>query len=274
MTAMKNIQYIFLVLSGLSLASCEEVIEVDVPENTVKLVVEAAVTTETDSSFVRLTRSVGFFDNTSSTPFVTNAAVSVNGVAFTHKGNGVYRAASPYTATVNTRYNLNIVVDGKTYTSTSFLEEMFEIDTVIPVFKPEDMFGDAGYTVKYIGRDTRPPVKYTYFRFGFNSLETSGGRDSIEDFRVLFDNKSMVNNTYEFEIPGLRLQPNDTSIMIFRSIDEPVYRYYFALGNRSSGGPFSTPPANLPTNIIGKEDPALGLFAAYDVKRYRTRIVE
>jgi hypothetical protein len=271
---MKNIHYLFLVLLGLSLASCEQVIEVDVPENTVKLVVEGSITTETDSSFVRLTRSVGYFDNTSATPYVTNGTVKVNGTTFIHVSNGMYKPASPYTATINTKYNLNVVVDGKTYTSTSFLEEMFEIDTVIPVYKPKDLFGEAGYTVKYIGRDTRPPVKYTYFRFGFNSVERSAGQDSIEDFRVLFDNKSMVDGTYEFEIPGHDLQLNDTSIMIFRSIDEPVYRYYFALGNRSSGGPFSTPPANLPTNIIGKEEPALGLFAAYDVKRFRTRIVE
>ena len=271
---MKNIHYFFIILLGLSLASCEQVIEVDVPENTVKLVVEGVISTETDSSFVRLTRSVGYFDNTSTTPYVTNAAVTVNGITFVHQSNGIYKAPSPYTATVNTRYNLNVAVDGKTYTSTSFLEEMFEIDTVIPVFKPADVFGDAGYTVKYIGRDTRPPVKYTYFRFGHNSLATTQGKDSIEDFRVLFDNKSMVNGTYEFEIPGLRLQPNDTSIMIFRSIDESVYRYFFAMTTASSGGPFSTPPANLPTNIVGKEEPALGLFATYDVKRYRTKIVE
>lgn len=271
---MKNIQFLFLILVGLSLASCEEVIDVDVPENTVKLVVEAAITTETDSSFVRLTKSVGYFDNTNTTPYVTNAAVTVNGVIFTHTANGLYKGPSSYTGTVNTKYNLNIVADGKTYTSSSFLEKMFEIDTVIPVFKPEDLFGEAGYTVKYIGRDDRPPVKYTYFRFGFNSEVTTMGKDSFEDFRILFDNKNMVDGTYEFEIPGHDLQLNDTSIMIFRSIDEPVYRYYFALGNRSSGGPFSTPPANLPTNIIGATEPALGLFAAYDVKRYRTRIVQ
>jgi hypothetical protein len=271
---MKKIQYIILILLGFTLASCEQVIDVDVPENTVKLVVEGSITTETDSSYIRLTRSVGYFDNTNSTPYVTNAAVTVNGLTFIHLSNGIYKPVSPYTGTVNTKYNLNVVADGKTYTSTSFLEEMFEIDTIIPVFKPEDVFGDAGYTVKYIGRDGRPPVKYTYFRFGFNSEERSAGKDSIEDFRVLFDNKSMVQGTYEFEIPGHDMQLNDTSIMIFRSIDEPVYRYYFALTNRSSGGPFSTPPANLPTNIIGVNEPALGLFAAYDVKRYRTRIVE
>jgi hypothetical protein len=271
---MKKIQYLFLILMGLTFVSCTEVIDVDVPENTVKLVVEGAITTETDSSFIRLTKSVGYFDNTSTTPYVTNAVVKVNGVSFTHSANGMYKPVPPYVGIANTLYNLSITVDGKSYSSSSFLEEMFEVDTVIPVYKEEDMFGDAGYTVKYIGKDSRPPVKYTYFRFGFNSLEDSEGKDSLEDFRVLFDNKSMTNGTYEFEIPSLRLQLKDTAILIFRSIDETVYRYYYALGNRSSGGPFSTPPANLPTNIKGGSDEALGLFAAYDVKRYRTAIVE
>jgi hypothetical protein len=271
---MKKFQSILFILLGLTIVSCQQVIDVDVPANTVKIVVEGSINTETDSSFIRITRSVGYFDNTSSTPLVTNATTTVNGVPFIHIGAGIYKPASPYTGVTNTLYNLKIQVDGQTYTSSSFLEPLFEIDTIISFFKKGDGFTDDGYAVKYIGIDNRTPVKYTYFQFGFNSQKDSDGKDSLYDFNVLFDNKgSILNTPFEFEIPFLRLQPKDTAILIFRSIDEASYRYYFSLGNRGSGGPFSTPPANLPTNIVGTKE-ALGLFAAYDVKRYRKPIVK
>lgn len=256
------------------LTSCEQVVDVDLPANTVKLVVEGQVTTEKDSSFVRLTKSLAFFDNTSSIPLVTDATVDVNGIAFVHDTLGIYRPASGYVGTVGQVYNLKIKHEGKEYSSSSLMEPMFQIDTIITVFKEKESFLEEGYTVKYIGIDARTPVKYTYLRFGFNNLEDSYGRDSLFDFRVLFDNRnSVINTPFEFEIPFLRLQPGDTSLLTFRSIDEDVYRYLFALTNRASGGgPFSTPPANLPSNIKGGD--VLGVFAAYDIKRFRTKIVK
>lgn len=252
--------------------SCEEVIELDAPDNTVKLVIEGQVTTEVDSSFVRLTQSVAYFDNTSTTPFVTNAQVEVNGVVFNHVANGIYKPALGYVGVAGQNYSLKVTHDSKTYVANSFLEPMFQVDTIVSVFKEKEGFIDEGYAVRYIARDDRPRTKFTYFRFGFKSEETFG-KDSFNDFRVLFDNRnSIMNQPFMFELPFLRLKANDTALLIFRSIDEPVNRFYLALGNRGNGGgPFTTPPANLPTNITGG---ALGLFAAYDVKRFRARIFE
>lgn len=272
---MKSIRIIIGALFiGAALTSCEQVVEVDLPANTVKLVVEGQVTTEKDSSFIRLTKSLAFFDNTSPIPLVTNATVDVNGVPFTHDTLGIYRPAKDFVGIIGQVYNLKINFEGKEYTSSSLLEPMFQIDTIIPVFKEEESFLEEGYTVKYVGIDNRTRVKYTYVRFGFNNIPDSKGQDSLFDFRVLFDNKNSVLNTpFEFEIPFLRLEVGDTSLLTFRSVDENVYRYLFALNNRGNGGgPFSTPPANLPSNIRGQD--VLGLFAAYDIKRYRTRIVK
>lgn len=270
---MKTIHYLLLPLLFAGLSACEEVIEVDIPADENRVVVEGYVTTEKDSSYVRLTRTLSYFDNTSSIPEVTDAAVTVNNDTFYHVSNGIYRPAAGFTGVSGTAYNLTVVTGGSTYTSTAILDPMYQVDTLITVFKPKEGFIEEGYTVKFIGRDDRPRVKYTYFRFGYkNDLETQG-RDSMADFRVLFDNKnSKLNEPYEFELPLLRLKEDDTVITIFRSVDENVFRYLVALGNRQGGGgPFSIPPANLPTNIRGG---ALGLFAAFDVKRFRYRIVK
>lgn len=265
---MKHTLYILLIL--ITFTSCTEVIEVDVPKNTVKLVVEGEITTETDSSFVKLTESVGYFDDQRPTPAVSNATVFVNGIPFLHTTNGLYKPASPFVGVVGSVYNLSINYNGKKYTSSSLLEPMFQIDSIVPIFKEQEGFLEEGYTVKYFGSDKRPQIKYTYVQFGVKGFDSIN--DFYEDFRVLFDNKGQdPNRPVEFEIPFIRLQPRDTSLLIFRSIDEATYRFLLALGNRDGGGPFSTPPANVPTNIKGDET-ALGVFSAYEIKRYRTRI--
>ena len=260
-------------LFGLMFTSCEEVIDIDLPDNTQKLVVEGQITTEIDSSYVRITKSLGYFDNTNATPLITDAVIDVNGIAFNHAGNGIYKASSGYVGTTGTIYNLKVTHQGITYTSSSTLEPMFQIDTVVSYFKPASGFIEEGYAVAFFAIDNRPRTKYTYFRFGFKNQEDTQGKDSLFDARILFDNRnSVVNEPYVFELPFLRLQPNDTAILVFRSTDEVVNRYYLALENRrNSGGPFSTPPANLPTNINGG---ALGLFAAYDVKRFLAPIIK
>jgi hypothetical protein len=262
---------LFLLLIAFLHISCEQVIDVEEPEAVNALVVEGVITTESDSSYVKLTRTLSFFDNTSPIPVVTDAVVSVNGVPFTHRGNGIYVPSSPYNGTVGTTYNLSILHEGKTYTSSSILYEGVPVDTAFAVFKPEEGFIAEGYTVGYFARDVRPRVRYTYFRFGVNNEEDTQGRDSIFGFRVLFDNKDFpTDRPFYFELPFLRLNQGDTCLMVFRSVDEEVYRFLTALGNRDGGsGFFGSPPANLPTNIRGG---GFGIFAAYDVLRYRVPI--
>jgi hypothetical protein len=136
-------------LFGLMFTSCEEVIDIDLPDNTQKLVVEGQITTEIDSSYVRITKSVGYFDNTNATPLITDAVIDVNGIAFNHAGNGIYKASSGYVGTTGTIYNLKVTHQGITYTSSSTLEPMFQIDTVVSYFKPASGFIEEGYAVAF-----------------------------------------------------------------------------------------------------------------------------
>lgn len=268
---MKKLIYFFSALAILSLSSCEEVIDVDIPEEADKLAVEGYVVTETDSSYVRLTRTLPYFSG-NDIPYVTDAVVEVNGVPFTHTADGVYKPASPYTGVTGNMYNLLVKTsDGKSYSASSFLDPMFQIDTLMPVFKPEEGFIEEGYTVMFKSIDNRPKTKYTYFRFGFKNAEDTYLQDSIFGERILFDNKDFSQGeVFDFELPFLRLKDGDTALLVFRSCDKTMYDIIYSLNNRSNGGgPFSTPPSNLPTNINGG---GVGVFAAYDVKRYRLRI--
>lgn len=263
-----SIHFLFVLIT-VSMISCKEEIELDIPGGEAKLVVEAEVTTETDSSYVMITKTANYY-STEPIPKVTNATVTVNGIVFSHTGEGIYKPASPYTGVAGQTYDLKIVVDGNTYTSTSQLSKMFRIDSVFQVYKPKSGFIDAGWSINYLGFDDRPKIKYTFFRLGY--FDTIVQRDSFSRMKILFNSEQTPLGTqYAFELPFTRFQKGEECVMIFRSVDKFMNSFIAAYAEQSSGppGPFQSPPANLPTNITGG---AIGYFATYDVIRKRYKV--
>lgn len=258
----------WMCIAGL-LVSCKEEIELDIPDGEPKVVIEAEVNTETDSSYVRVSRTVSYYSG-DQVPDITNATVQINGVVFSHTGKGLYKPASPYTGVAGQTYNLSVSVEGVTYSASSTLEKMFRIDSVFQTFKPKSGFIDEGWAVNYIGFDNRPKVKYTYFRLGY--FDTLVQRDSIQPMKILFNSEQTpVGVPYPFELPFTRFKKGDECLMIFRSCDKFMFDFIMAYSDQTSGapGPFQPPPANLPTNI---SNGAIGYFATYDIVRKRYTI--
>lgn len=265
--------YIITILTLFILTSCNEKIDLEVPGADPVLVVEGEITTETDSSFIKLTLSSNYFGPTKY-QVVDNATVKVNGISFDfNAAKGVYKPSAGYVAKSDSTYNLEINYNGKTYTSASRLEPMFIIvgDTLFQTFRPKEGFLDAGYSINYRGLDNRPRVKYTYFQLGY--FDTIVKRDSFSNAKVLFDNITVpIGVPYDFELPFTRFQSGEEFFCIFRSIDKNMYDFIRAYNQQSTGapGPFQVPAANLPTNISApKGTTVVGYFAAYDVRRYR-----
>jgi hypothetical protein len=265
---MKTIKNIFMLMAFVfTMASCKEAITIDIPTGEKKVVVEAEVTTEMDSSYVKLTMSADYY-SADPYPVIDNANVSVNGIIFNNMGKGIYKAPSPYVGVRGQTYNLNIVYNGNTYTSKALLEPMFRIDSVFQVFKPKSGFLKEGYSINYLGFDDRPKIKYTYFRLGY--FDTIVHRDSLSENKILFNsNQTPIGVEYAFELPFTRFQIGEEAILIFRSIDKNMNDFISAYNTQTSGapGPFQSPPANLPSNIVGTG--VVGYFATYDVVRRR-----
>jgi hypothetical protein len=264
MKSLKNILYMLMVV--VLVQSCKEKIDLDVPGAEPKVVIESEVTTETDSSYVKITKTADYY-STEAYPAITDATVSVNGVPFTHVANGIYRPASPYKGVTGSVYNLDINAEGQTYTSSSVLEPMYRIDSIYQVYKEKEGFMDAGWAIYYIGIDERPRTKYTYFRIGY--FDTIVQHDSLDEAKILFNNtETVINQEYHFELPFTRFEVGEECVMIFRSVTKEMNDFLSAYNLQNSGapGPFQVPPANLPTNIKGG---AIGYFATYDVVRRR-----
>ncbi|OYU97573.1 MAG: hypothetical protein CFE21_04575 [Bacteroidetes bacterium B1(2017)] len=266
---MKKIAYSFLA-TILLLGACKEQIDIETKDANPLLVVEGEVTTEVDSSYVKLSLSTNYFASLE-IPIVKTATVTVNGVPFNFvPSQNVYRPASGYVGKTDSVYNLLVSYDNKTYTARTTLERMFRVDSFFQTWKEAEGFLPAGYSISYAGFDSRPQTKYTYFINGY--FDTIAQRDSFDNNKVLFDNsQTPVNKPYVFEIPFARFNSGDEYIAIFRSVDKNMNDFIFAYGNQNPNipGPFQTPPANLPTNITGG---GLGYFTGYDVVRWRYKV--
>lgn len=243
--------------------ACEEKVDVQLGETDPKVVIEGYWCTETDSSYVRLTRTIDYF-NTSTPPAITDASVEINdgqnSLLLTHIGDGFYRPNAGYKADTGKVYSLKVIANGETFSASSTLYPMFYVDPVLQFdFKPASGFLDEGFAVTYYSIDNRPGEIFTKFNFGQN--------DTIFDQEILFTSADLIKGqTRPFELPFYRPQSGDSVMLIFRSIDIPVAKYFEALSQLNSGapGPFQTPPANPPTNISGG---AVGYFMATDVTR-------
>lgn len=267
---MKIKSYIYYLVIVILMASCSEVVDVDLPQAADKVVIEGYVTNQQDSSYISLTKSVSYY-SLSPIPKITNAFVMVNSDTFFHTIDGIYKPHSPYSGVPGVTYNLKVKYEGNEYTAISTLNELIKIDSVFTfLYHEKELIAPEGYSISF-NFTFANPNQYTYFRDGFKNDLITKGRDSIYGQVVTFDSKNAkYGMMMPFDVPFLRLQPNDTALLYFRSCDLNAFNYYNAINESSrSGSPFSTPPANLPTNIRGG---AIGFFAAQEVRNFRIRI--
>ncbi len=261
-------KFVILAASLALLSACTEKVDVQLGDTEPKVVIEAYLATETDSSYVKLSRSINYFASGGS-PAITDATVEITGngntILFNHIADGLYKGPSGYMPDTAVTYTLKVLADGQEYTSVSTLYPMFYVDPQLQFeYRDASGFLDAGYAVTYWSSDSRPQEIHTQFKFGQN--------DTLFDQEIIFSNTDIVKNELRpFELPFYRPLSGDSVMLEFRSIDPQVAAYLVALANLNSGapGPFQTPPANPPTNISGG---AIGYFMATDVKRLGERI--
>jgi hypothetical protein len=263
---MKKIIISFLPLI-LLVGACKEIVEIDIKDANPILVVESEVSTETDSSYVKLSLSKNYYES-GEMPVVSTAIVSINGVPFVFNPSlQLYKPSLGYVGKTDSVYQLNIRYDNKDYSAQSILHPMFRIDSFFQTFKAANGPLPEGYSISYSAFDSRPTPRYTAFNQGY--FDTIVQRDSMVGNTIVFDNiLTPVSQQYNFEIPFVRLNSGDIYIAIFKSIDSKMRDFLEAYSSQNPNipGPFQVPPANLPSNVTGG---AVGYFSASDVKRWR-----
>ena len=248
------------------LSSCTKVINVDLNSKDPAIVIEAVVTDDTSvPQTVKITKSANFSES-NNFPAVSNAIVTIsddagNNVTLAETKSGVYQTTK-LAGMQGRTYNLKIVAEGKTYTSTCKMPVKVPLDSVKFANTP---FGgqDGNKSITPVFMD--PVGKGNYYRFELQK------RDSISKTIFLINDEIVdgaVNNRPIFE-RDLTLHPGDFITLKMECITKEVNLYFYSM-DQSSGGPNSSAsPANPVTNIQGA---VLGYFSAHTVQTLNVRI--
>ena len=173
---------------------------------------------------------------------------------------------------VGKTYELTVVHEGTTYTSTTKIPELVPLDSVW--FKTQDS-DSLGFAWARLTDPTEMGNAYRWRARRINQNKDGDPKDaafvppsgsSFEDkffngtsFEFAYD-RGLVNNDDPGDAPRY-FKKEDTVAIKFCTIDMDVYRFLriYEVEANSNGSPFSS-PTTIPTNIIGG---GLGLWAGY-----------
>lgn len=259
---------LFLIIISLFLfTSCEKEIDLDLADQSGKIVIEANITDQAGPYYVKITKSVAFTEN-NVYPVIKDATVVLSdntGQTETLKyiGEGFYETKL-FSAVQGRTYTLKVSAEGKEYTAQSKMPEAVLLDDL-----QQDSFlvaGELSYTLLPIFTD--PPALGNRYLFSY-TVNNSG-----KTFEAFSDNvnNGMVNQRPLFlpneddDGDGEKTKVGDTIHVEMQCIDTNIYTYYSSLlqiidGGGPGGG---ITPSNPPSNI---NNGALGYFSAHTVSK-------
>ncbi len=276
----KLFRYFVIVLLSGAFHACTERIDIDLKEGDVKLVVEGYLFNGDSVSWVRLTKTSGYFNGNPPAP-VSGARVSVSNrqfdVPFAEKEGGtpgIYLAPGIIHWNSGDTYRLSIdlkeAVGGNTHfeASTVMPEVTATVDSLSMQFIP----GFERWLVRLYGQDN--PTKDYYM---FNSI--ARGRlitDTLSRKGITDDdffNGNYINGMVVQILYGKELEPGAPYTLVMSDITKDYF--YYLRSAMEEMGPhdplFSGPPANVETNI---SNGAVGFFTGFPLVRYTVIVPE
>ncbi len=258
-----------------TLYGCQDVIEVDVPMDSPRLVIDAVLRMDNiaqPNTVVQIKASVtsSFFDEIKPAPLnsisITNLESNTT-VDLTEQtpGSGIYRADIP----------TNRLVEGTSRLSIDYQGELYEAEAVFVPSVPIDELRQGTATL-FSGEETEVILTFTdapdrvdFYLFDFDFNEYLVSEDTFYpgqpfQFSYFYDSELAPQTILDISILG---------------VDEQFYNYMNQVIMQSSGdqGPFQTPAATVKGNIVNISNPdnfALGYFAVSQVFTASLKVAE
>ncbi|MBF4485168.1 DUF4249 domain-containing protein [Flavobacterium sp. CSZ] len=271
---MKKATLLMALFISILLASCEEVVDVDLDTAPPKLVIEAAINwqkgTTGKQQTVKLSTTTGYFENviptvSGATIFIKNSKNEQFNFVEVQK-TGRYVCAN-FTPVIDENYTLTVISNGNTYTATETLK------SVAPITRIEQN-NEGGFTGKDIEtkaffNDPADADNFYLFKYVYSNKVTSTYYVSEDKF---FQGNEFFSSSDDDE-----LKAGDEVEMTHYGISKQYYNYMsilVSIAGSNSGGPFQSPPATVKGNIINTTDKAnypLGYFSLseIDIKKYK-----
>ncbi len=239
------------------LLSCTKVVEVDLRDAAPQLVIQGDITDAPGPYIVTLNKSVPY-SSPNIFPVVSGASVRIEDV--TAGVTNILTESTPGTYITNTlqgvqghTYNLNIIAEGKNYTSTSTMP------SPAPVFDSLTFQHIATFGLLFINSVPNfqdPTGIENYYQFIQNINGKAPKQIFVYDDR-LSDGRYMARQLFN---DSDYVKVGDTIQLEMQCIDKNVFNYFKELSgvDQNNGQPVS--PGNPTSNIIGG---ALGYFSAH-----------
>lgn len=173
-------KFIALLFAAAAFASCEDVIDVEVPEGKTFTVVDAWLTDAPGKQDFRITQSVPYTSQAPA-PVVNDAVVTLTDVTsgqvypFTFS-NGKYSydpGAGVSIGVVNHVYKLRVELKESTFEATDTLKRVPVIDSISYEFKTKEeaASGEEGFYARWHGKDLAGATDWYWIRSYVNNLE-------------------------------------------------------------------------------------------------------
>lgn len=265
---MKNL---LLLLTIILLASCEEVVDIDLTTASPRLVIDASINwqkgTTGNIQTIKLTKTTGYYENqipkvSGATVFVTNSSNTV--FTFNEINTGVptgQYVCNNFIPVIGENYTLTVIHQGQTYTAS---ERLLATPSITDVEQRNDLgfnSDEIGLKVKF--KDTPNETNFYLSRFD-STLNAFPEYETLPDE---FSEGNTISSLYSNE--DLKTD-NKIQITIY-GISEMYYNYMnLLLGNANAAGPFQTPPTKVRGNVINQTNAknyALGYFRLGEVDK-------
>jgi hypothetical protein len=265
--------YILLCSIFVVMISCQE--EVNIPLKTsdiVRVAVEGRITDEDINHAIRLTKTIGYLDNTEVPPLLDAKAYLLEqgtgnkfDLTLIDSVYGIYQTPK-FKGIIGETYSLYLNCSLGSFVATSYLDSVSALDSIKCIYEYNKEFKMGFYKVYLSAYD--PPMK-NYYRFSVFLNDTLINYKitdaSIADDQ-LFNGKYMANvEIYDMRQEWVKMHSNKLKVEML-SISKEEYDDIndFISEINGSGSIFTGPSANIPSNLkntSGGYD-GLGFFAA------------
>lgn len=268
-------KFIYIIFAAIILTSCTDVIDVDVPIAEPRLVIEASIDWEKNTTgneqSIKLSLSTPYFDE-DNIPFVTGADVRVinentNEVfIFNDQNDGTYTTTT-FVPVLNNRYRLEVVNDGETYIATETMTSVVPIDDIYQ--STENGFDEDALEVNVTYTDVPNVENFYLFKF----QKVGDLLPDLIDMADEFTDGNQITMFYERledeDINQEEFAPGDVVDIHMYGISKQYHSFMqLLISQNDDGGPFSTIPVALKGNCTNPNNPdnyAFGYFRCTEV---------
>jgi len=258
----------FLVLLIVTQTACEDKIEVELKADKKEMVIDAVLTNNPTIQTIKLSQTIGYFDNIGSNPPIQNAQVYMvdesfkvfNFIESTQPGEYNYPTGADFDM-IGSNYALFVINGIDTFFSVCTMNPSPKIDTLFWKFEKGGSFLGDRYEAEFLANDL-PGVGNTYW---IRTYKNDSFQNGVDNINIAYDAAFSPGAKYdgiEFIVPIRRLginnfnnpfQLNDKIRVEIYGISNEFYLFLnLASEQINNGGLFATPPANVPSNFTNQ----------------------